>query len=234
VTVQGSATNLIPNALYHVRLAADNGSGPVFGPDQTFTTPKGPAPPPPQLGTENVTPTGSVFKLVNGKLVPLTQPQSLRSGTVVDALHGTVNLIAATGNKGQKFIGTFSGAVFKITQSLSGRDRGLTTLALVEGAFPGDPTYASCKVRATGPLGQAALSRRILQTLRASASGRFRTRGRYAAATVRGTKWTTADRCDGTLVAVQLHSVVVNDFVKRINVVLTAGHSYLAKAPKHG
>ena len=31
--------------------------------------------------------------------------------------------------------------------------------------------------------------------------GRFRTRGRYGAATVRGTKWLTDDRCDGTFVA---------------------------------
>jgi hypothetical protein len=98
------------------------------------------------------------------------------------------------------------------------------------GSRPGDPTYASCNARAAGPFGHAALSRRILQTLHSSASGRFRTRGRYAAATVRGTKWTTTDRCDGTLVAVQLHSVLVNDLVKRINVVVTAGHSYLARA----
>jgi ferric-dicitrate binding protein FerR (iron transport regulator) len=32
--------------------------------------------------------------------------------------------------------------------------------------------------------------------------GRFRTRGRYGAATVRGTKWVTQDRCNGTLVRV--------------------------------
>ncbi|MGZ4331685.1 MAG: hypothetical protein ACXVXL_27240, partial [Solirubrobacteraceae bacterium] len=36
--------------------------------------------------------------------------------------------------------------------------------------------------------------------LHASGHGKFRTKGRYAAATVRGTIWTTADRCDGTLV----------------------------------
>jgi len=29
--------------------------------------------------------------------------------------------------------------------------------------------------------------------------GRFRTRGRYSSATVRGTDWTVTDRCDGTL-----------------------------------
>ena len=65
--VQGSVGNLVPNALYHVRLAADNGSGPVFGPDQTFSTPKAPPPAAPVLGqSENATPSGSVFVLRNG------------------------------------------------------------------------------------------------------------------------------------------------------------------------
>ena len=41
--------------------------------------------------------------------------------------------------------------------------------------------------------------------------GRFRTRGRYGAATVRGTKWLTDDRCDGTLVRVKRGKVAVKD-----------------------
>jgi hypothetical protein len=233
--VQGSAANLIPNALYHVRLAADNGSGPVFGPDQTFTTPKAPAPPPPILGkSENATPTGSVFVLQNGKLVPLTQTTKVAPGTVFDALRGSVTLVASTGKKGQSFTGTFTGAVFQFAQTRGGVDKGLTTLNLREGGFPGAPSFAACTAKATRASAHAALSSRILQTLRARASGRFRTRGRYAAATVRGTQWTTTDRCDGTLIAVQQHAVQVQDLVKHITKLITQGHSYLAKAPKHG
>ncbi len=66
--------------------------------------------------------------------------------------------------------------------------------------------------------------------LHASAKGKFRTKGRYAAATVRGTKWTIADRCDGTLTHDLTDSVVVNDFVRHKTIVLHAGHSYLALA----
>jgi hypothetical protein len=232
--VQGTANNLIPNALYHVRLAADNGSGPVFGPDQTFTTPQAPPPPPPVLGkSENATPTGNVFLLIGGNLLPLTEPTRLPSGTIVDALNGTVNLAAATGKKGQKYTGTFGGAVFKITQTAGGGDKGLTTLTILEGAFRGAPSFAACTARITRASAHAALSSRILQTLRARASGRFRTRGRYAAATVRGTQWTTTDRCDGTLIAVQQHAVQVQDLVKHITKLITQGHSYLAKAPGH-
>ena len=81
-------------------------------------------------------------------------------------------------------------------------------------------------------MAQAALSSRVLQTLRSSGKGRFRSRGRYAAGTVLGTKWTTSDQCNGTKIAVQADSVLVSDLVKHINVTVFAHHSYLALAPK--
>src|SRR5207245_577883 len=49
-------------------------------------------------------------------------------------------------------------------------------------------------------------------------AGAFRTRGRFAAAAIRGTRWLTDDRCDGTLTRVAQGSVLVRDFVKRKNV----------------
>jgi hypothetical protein len=67
--------------------------------------------------------------------------------------------------------------------------------------------------------------------MRANARGRFRTRGRYSAATVRGTIWNTIDRCDGTLTKVKRGVVVVRDFRKRRNITVRAGKSYLARAP---
>jgi hypothetical protein len=134
------------------------------------------------------------------------------------------------GKKPTKSTGTFGGAIFKFTQAKSGPNKGLTTFFLVEGAAKGTPSYASCKGKGAADL-HTDLSRRALQTLRSRASGRFRTRGRYAAGTVRGTAWTTTDRCDGTLIAVQQHSVLVTDFVKHKTVLVPAGHHYLAKAP---
>ena len=58
--------------------------------------------------------------------------------------------------------------------------------------------------------------------------GKFRTKGKYAAASIRGTQWLTQDRCDGTLVRVTQGSVQVRDFVKGINRVVNAGSRYLA------
>ena len=68
--------------------------------------------------------------------------------------------------------------------------------------------------------------------LHASAHGKFSTSGKYSAATVRGTKWTIADRCDGTLTHVITDSVAVNDFVRHKTIILHAGQSYLARAPR--
>jgi hypothetical protein len=78
----------------------------------------------------------------------------------------------------------------------------------------------------------SAAASKTLQLLHASAHGKFNTRGRYSAATVRGTKWTVADRCDGTLTRDITDSVAVTDFVRHKTIILHAGQSYLAKRPR--
>ena len=60
--------------------------------------------------------------------------------------------------------------------------------------------------------------------------GRFRTRGRNSTATVRGTRWLTEERCDGTLTRVARGSVTVRDLRARKRVVVRAPRSYLARA----
>jgi hypothetical protein len=231
--VSAAVTGLVPNALYHVRLVATNATGTTFGPDQTFTTQSDPAPPAPVLGQSvNAKPvSGQVFILVGTKLVPLTEGVKLPSGAVIDARNGSLQLTTATVTGHKRQTGVFGGAIFKVTQKRAGASRGLTTLALLEGALAGAPSYASCKTRSATDGSAAALSTKTLQLLHANASGKFRTSGRYSAATVRGTKWTIADRCDGTLTKDIVHSVVVNDFVRHRTVVLRAGQSYLARAP---
>jgi hypothetical protein len=71
----------------------------------------------------------------------------------------------------------------------------------------------------------------VLALLRATAHGAFKTRGRYSAATVRGTAWTVRDRCDGTLTTVVRGVVTVRDFVRHVTVMVRAGHTYLARTP---
>jgi hypothetical protein len=107
--------------------------------------------------------------------------------------------------------------------------KGLTTDA-DQLTHQGAPSYATCKSHKALDASATALSSRTLQLLHASAHGKFRTSGRYSAATVRGTKWSIADRCDGTLTRDITDSVAVNDFVRHKTIILHAGQSYLANA----
>jgi hypothetical protein len=245
--VSASATGLVPNALYHVRLVATNSAGTTVGPDMTFTTLKTPPPGPPALGkTFNVSlVSGVVLVKLHGVLVPITELEQIPAGTLIDALHGTLKLTTAINGggardaaaKGKKKkpvktqTGTFGDAIFKITQTTRGGSKGLVNLSLVEGAFSGAPSYALCKAHKAADASAAALSSRTLQLLHASGHGKFRTTGRYSAATVRGTKWTIADKCNGTLVHDITDSVLVTDFVHHKTIILHAGQSYLAKKP---
>ena len=89
-------------------------------------------------------------------------------------------------------------------------------------------SFAGCGKSARGSV--RASASRTIRRLRSNSRGRFRTRGRHSAATVRGTKWTVADRCDGTLTTVQRGKVTVRDFRRKKNIVVKAGKSYLARA----
>ena len=167
--------------------------------------------------TFNIAPvSGVVLVKINGVFVPLTQLRQIPQNVLINALHGTLQLITAAGGgpsgahdaaakhkpkiKTQK--GSFGGAIFKLNQTKSGAGKGLVTLTLVESAFKGAPSYALCKKggkKKAGDASAAAASSKVLQLLHASAKGKFKTTGKYSAATVRGTKWTIADRCDGTV-----------------------------------
>jgi CSLREA domain-containing protein len=255
--VTAAASGLIPNALYHVRLVASNASGTVTGPDQTFTTTKAPNPPPPVLGESgDVTPISGLvlIKLPPGKsfhglhgrvagvptkgqgFIPLTQARQVPVGSQIDALRGTLQLVVASAKKHKTQQVRLSGGLFTLGQNRRGPLKGLTTFALKENAFKGAPSYASCTstsahIASTGPAAQEAkLKPKVLQTLLASEkSGSFRTKGRYAAATVRGTEWITEDRCDGTLTIVKRGVVAVQDFHTRKTIILHAGQRFLAK-----
>jgi hypothetical protein len=242
VTVSG----LVPNAIYHLRLVAANSAGTAFGQDVTFKTALAPAPPAPTLGaTFNIAPvSGLVLVLIHGHLVPITQIQQLPLGVVIDSLHGTFKLItsviagapahdaAAKRKRAKTQFGSFGGAVVRIHQAKGGANQGLTTVMMVLSAFKGAPNQAECNAGQAGDAHAARSKSKVLQLLHASAHGKFSTSGRYSAATVRGTKWTIAARCDGTLVHDITDSVVVNDFVRHRSVVLHAGQSYLAPGPR--
>ena len=157
---------------------------------------------------------------------PLTDPRELPVGSLIDTRAGTARLTTArTRREDQIQDGLFAAGVFQVLQSRRTRARGLTEVRLKGGNF------TRCARIGKAGAGAAALPRRIVRRLRGNARGRFRTRGRHSAATVRGTVWEVVDRCDGTLTKVKRGSVRVRDFRRKRTVIVRAGKSYLAKAP---
>jgi len=149
------------------------------------------------------------------RFVALSSARQVAVGTSVDASAGVVRLTAATGTRRRFDSGDFQAGVFEIRQDPA--EPGVTELRIRDN----QAVRAACR-RARG--------RRVFGRLLGDAHGRFRTRGRSSTATTRGTKWGVRDRCDGTLTIVRRGVVVVTDLVRHKDVVVRAGHSYLAKA----
>ena len=154
-----------------------------------------------------------------GKFVPLTADRPVPLGSTFDTTKGTVALDTAAGAGKPLQHGEFNGGLFTVTQS---RKNPLTTLSMTGAALN--------KCGRPVPRGGAAKKRS--RTLFSSVKGRFRTRGRNSAATVRGTKWTMTDSCAGTLTIVKQGSVLVRDFSLRKNRLLKSGQRYLARPPR--
>jgi len=155
------------------------------------------------------------------RTVPLLDNIALPVATSVDTRRGSVRLTAArTRRRNQS--ATFSAGAFTVLQARSRRP--VTELRLKGGNF------ALCAAGARASGAPARASRRRVRRLRASGRGRFRTRGRHSAATVRGTDYTVIDRCDGTLTTVRRGVVRVRDFRLRRTVTVWAGQRYLARA----
>jgi len=115
-------------------------------------------------------------------------------GSTVNATSGKVRLVGAVRRSGGKQAGLFYSGAFKATQAR--RARAIIDLKLVGG----DPGV--CAAAQSADATQSQLSR-VIRRLRGNAKGHFRTRGNNSAATIRGTKWLTEDRCDGTQVVSQ-------------------------------
>ena len=74
-----------------------------------------------------------MFLLVGEKLVPLTEADQLRSGTVVDTRNGSLQLTTASSQKHKRQTGMFGGAIFKLTQVHSRPDHAVASRERVLG-----------------------------------------------------------------------------------------------------
>lgn len=151
--------------------------------------------------------SNTFVRLVGGDVIP--------TGSTVDATNGRVRITSVLPNGKLQSAELYEG-IFIVTQAKNG----LTDFKLAGGNFKSCPRASSASTAKV----------KVIRHLWANGKGKFRTKGRYASATIRGTTWNTIDRCDATQIRVTKGSVVVRDQVKKKNFVVKAGRSYLAKA----
>jgi hypothetical protein len=154
-------------------------------------------------------------RLIGGRTVPV--------GTVVDASRGRVTLKSVRARVGRLQSAQFFAGAFTVHQGR--RPGAVTELRPTGGDFSACPNPLG--LRPPGRSSARPPTRRVW----GNGTGRFRTRGRFGAATVRGTLWLTVDRCDGTLFVVRRGVVSVADFARGRTVLVRAGSSYFARAP---
>jgi hypothetical protein len=162
----------------------------------------------PKSGTVKIKLPGKRFRV-------LAQGEQIPVGTTVDTRKGRVTLVAAADKKGGTATADFYDGVFKLGQTNGAKP--ITTLTLVE--------KLSCPKRGKA----TAAAKKKKRKLWGDGKGRFRTRGSYSSATVRGTRWLVQDSCTSTLTRVARGRVTVRDFVKHKTVILRAGKRYLAR-----
>ena len=231
--VQATVDGLAPATKYHYRVVAENDAGTTIGPDRVFATaplpvtetpePK-PEPEPEFAKTVVADGEGVRFKAPGGTWQTLAAGAELPLGVALDARRGKVNL-TSVGCRGGVQTGTFGGGVFSVRQPRAGCGR--VDVYLRGGSFR---RCARPARRGSSSRASASRTRRVRRLWGRDSGGRYRSHGRHSHATVRGTRWLTLDRCDGTLTRVTNGAVVVRDFRRHRNVLVRAGHSYLAKA----
>jgi hypothetical protein len=153
------------------------------------------------------------------KFRPLTEGETIPVDSVVDTTAGKVSLTSVD-QYGEEQRASFFKGTFRVEQQPGQR---LVNLQLRGGNVDqcGSEEEGEARASAASP-GSA---------LWGSGKGHFRTQGNFGSATVRGTIWLTEDTCEGTFFKVNRGIVSVRDFPRHKNVLVPAGHTYLARNP---
>ena len=198
-------------------------------------TPPPPPPPPPPTPTAVPTPTpeptpefrrsvvaaevsGTVRVRLRGtrRFIALDAARGIPFGSEVDARRGRVRLTSLPSAGGKPQTAEFYRGLFTVHQVGS-----ITELRLSE-------KLTGCKKAKRASVAQKK-RRPKSRRLWGNGRGKFRTKGQYSAATIRGTRWLVQDNCRSTLTRVTVGSVLVRDRVKRKNIIVRAGKRYVAR-----
>ena len=171
--------------------------------------------------------------------VPLRGAANVPMGSQLDTRKGRVAVTSAADTGGVKTQASdFYDGIFAVKQALPKKKSKKPVALITDLVLKGESPRSECaplkgasaaaldaKKKKKGP-------KSTLGKLWGNGKGKFRTTGKYSSATVRGTIWLTADRCDGTLTTVKRGVVSVRDFKRKKTVTVKAGHSYLARAQR--
>jgi hypothetical protein len=169
--------------------------------------------------------------------VPFKGAANIPVGSQLDTSKGRVALTSAADTGGAKTqTSDFYQGIFQVKQSVPKKKPKKPKALITDLVMKGQIARSHCaplkgaraaavdaKKKKKGP-------KSVLGKLWGSGKGKFRTDGKYSSATVRGTIWLVADRCDGTLTQVRRGVVSVRDIKRKKTVKVKAGHSYLASA----
>ena len=227
VAVYRQLKNLEPGTQYHYRWILSNGAGEVVGPDQVFGTGAEGKAADPGPATQGVfvsiaAASGKVRVRRAGRhrFKPLTGSRGVAVGSIIDARRGKVRLTSALPN-GATQAAIFHGGRFEVRQSaIDGR---------VDVHLRGGSFARRCKARASIVADARRRKRRVRRLWARDSSGLYSTYGLNSVATVRGTRWLTVDRCDGTLTRVTKGAVVVRNRRTGKTKLVRAGKSHLVR-----
>lgn len=231
---------VVDNSSPRIHVFGDEGPPPpcvVPPPPPAPPPPAPPQPPPPVVAAAVPEPdpvlgqtaratavAGDVLVGTGSNLRELRGREIIPVGSTVDTSDGRVKLEfeSAPGADRRTFgrfmEGQFFDGAFKIEQSTSSS---LVNLELLD-------EISKPRLRAVGANAAAAKKKKSVR-MWGSGKGRFRTTGKNGAATVRGTRWLTSERADGTLFRVAEGVVRVREFSSKRLVTLRAGEEFLAR-----
>lgn len=246
VAVSLPVAGLAPETGYAYRVVAQNDSGTTTSAAAQFTAGAAPtvapAVPSPALDVDepvHVPPVGVPSPVLGASMVvepegevrvrrpgeeafsTLSAGANLPVGSVLDAAQGSVALTTAVDDAGTTQTATFHGGRFQVRQLPVA---GAMTDVHLRGSLSG------CRRKgATAAAGAKRKRPRKRRLWGEDSGGDYRTHGRESVATVRGTRWLTVDRCDGTLTRVTEGAVEVRERRSGRSVLVTAGRRHLAR-----
>jgi uncharacterized repeat protein (TIGR01451 family) len=197
----------------------------------TVAAPVSVGPPVFQQEVDVQTVSGDVLVRLPGTsdFVPLTDPAQIGFGTEIDATNGRVGLSSVDAS-GTVYHADFYEGRFILKKQLA---NGVTVLWLSGSDFKScttvKRTLSSLDKKKPQKPKKVKRSKKVVRHLWGSGKGKFRTKGRFIAATVHGTTWLTEDRCDGSRAFVQEGVIDARDLVRHKTIRLGAGQSYVAR-----